>query len=92
MVQLYHSKTRLNGPDFKWHSKTGPIEDQTCLDHSKTGLVQYSDGYSTHVCQRAYTLGRFLEWKVEPKISTNFFAVLGNKQVWTIPILAQLFV
>ena len=45
MVRWYHSKTGLYGPDFKWHSETGPSEYQTCLDHSKTGLVQFSDGY-----------------------------------------------
>ena len=27
------------------HSKTGPFVNSTHLDHSKTGLVRYSDGY-----------------------------------------------
>ena len=47
MVGWYHLKTGQNGSDFKWHLKTGPFEDRTCLDHSNTGLVRYSDGYCT---------------------------------------------
>ena len=47
MVGWYHLKTGQNGSDFKWHLKTGPFEDRTCLYHSNTGLVRYSDGYCT---------------------------------------------
>ena len=30
------------------HLKTGQFNNRTCLDHSKTGLVRYSDGWSTY--------------------------------------------
>ena len=40
-----HSKTGHFRPVFEGHPKTGPFDNRTCLDHSNTGLVRYSDGY-----------------------------------------------
>ena len=37
------------------HSKTGPFDNQTCLDHLNTRLVQYSDGYSNDLVIRLVT-------------------------------------
>ena len=57
-MMVDHLKTGHFCPVFEWfgftdHSKTGPIVNQTHLDHSKSGLVRYSDGYCTYLvgCQ-----------------------------------------
>ena len=40
------------------HSKTGPFVNWTHLDHLKTGLVQYSDGYCTTIKTNEHSI----EW------------------------------
>ena len=55
------SKTEHFSPVFEWfwstnvkrmvnHSKTGPFVNWTHLDHLKTGLVRYLDGYCKNNC------------------------------------------
>ena len=44
-IPNYHLKTGQSCLVFKWHLNTGPFDNRTCLDHSNTGLVRYSDGY-----------------------------------------------
>ena len=39
-----HLKTGLFCPDFKWHSKSEPLDHRTHCNHYKSGLVRYSDG------------------------------------------------
>ena len=43
----YHSKSGQNGPVIEWFLNTGPFEFRTHIDHSKSGLVRYSDGNCT---------------------------------------------
>ena len=62
MVGWYHLKTGQNGSDFKWHLKTGPFEDRTCLDDLNTGLVRYSDGY----CIEMVDLCPIVKWSSKP--------------------------
>jgi hypothetical protein len=33
----------MNGPNLKWHSKIGPFNVKTILDHLNAGLAQYWD-------------------------------------------------
>ena len=56
-MMVDHLKTGHFHPVFKWfgstdHSKTGPFLNRTHLDHSKSGLVRYSDGYCICLSKR----------------------------------------
>ena len=54
------------------HLKTGPYDDTTCLDHSETGHVWYSDVYCTKSKPRRKVSG------VKTHLNFNFLKELSQ--------------